>query len=236
MRILHRSRLTKQQCLGSEDVLDLGRADTKGKGAQPTVRRGMTVAADHREARQSETLLRPDHVHDPLLSGTERDLLDVKLGTVSIKRCELLRGLRIRIRQVSVDRRYVVIRNRKRQVGTEYASASSAQAIERLRCSHLMYQVAIDRDERRSVRTGQDDVIIPDLLIERAALVILVRHGHQLPVSVSMSSGLRSITADRRDTSLPSNGAHTLRVFVAQSVRPGTRCGRTDLQRWLSGP
>ena len=47
-----------------------------------------------------------------------------------------------------------------------------AQALERLRARHLVDEVAVDVDERRAVGILRDDVVVPDLVVER------LRSGH----------------------------------------------------------
>src|SRR5207249_10768224 len=63
---LHVARLALEQCLGSENVTHLRRADSERQRAERAVRAGVAVTADDGHAGLSEALLRPDDVHDSL--------------------------------------------------------------------------------------------------------------------------------------------------------------------------
>ncbi|KAI7372129.1 hypothetical protein KC354_g41 [Hortaea werneckii] len=56
----------RQESLGSEDMLDFAGADTKGKSTESAVGAGVRVTAHHGRCWQSETLLRPNDVHNTL--------------------------------------------------------------------------------------------------------------------------------------------------------------------------
>src|SRR3546814_19226594 len=63
----HRLRLAQQQRLGREHMLDLARADPERERPQRAVRRGVTVAAYQRGARQREAPFGADPMDAALL-------------------------------------------------------------------------------------------------------------------------------------------------------------------------
>ena len=60
-----------------------GRADAKGVGAKRAVGRGVAVAADDQQARQRQSLLGADHMHDALPRIVEAEQLDAVLARYS---------------------------------------------------------------------------------------------------------------------------------------------------------
>ncbi len=64
----HRERLRRplQQALRCEHVLHFAGSDAERQRSKCAVRRCVRIAADHRHARLRQSLLRPDHVNDPL--------------------------------------------------------------------------------------------------------------------------------------------------------------------------
>lgn len=62
--------------LGREDVLDLGRSDSKGEGSESSVGRGVRVSADDRGAGEGEALFGADDLEKASAwaeEGTGRD-------------------------------------------------------------------------------------------------------------------------------------------------------------------
>ena len=79
-------------------------------------------------------------------------------------------GTRHRVgdRLVDVDRRDVVVLGRDREVGATHRSTSQPQALEGLRAGHLVDEVEVDEEEVRFTFCGADDVLVPNLLGQRA--------------------------------------------------------------------
>ena len=51
-----------------------------------------------------------------------------------------------------------------------HLAAGEAQALERLRAGHFVDEVAVDIEEGGAVRLHVDDMVIPNLVVERARL------------------------------------------------------------------
>ena len=100
----HRARTRLRQRLRGEHVLDLARADAERERAERAVRRRVAVAAHDGHARLREALLRADHVHDALARLAHRVADDPELVAVLRQHLHLLRGDRVRDRQVDVTR------------------------------------------------------------------------------------------------------------------------------------
>ena len=161
----HRLRMQPRKALRREHVLDLGRPDAEGERAERTVRRGVAVAADDRQARLREAELRPDHVDDALAPAARRVERDAELLAVRAQRVEL--GTRERIGDRPRERRDVVVHRRDREVGAAHRSAGEPQPVERLRRRHLVDQVQVDVEERGLARRLVDDVALPDPVEQR---------------------------------------------------------------------
>jgi hypothetical protein len=70
--------------LGGQDVLHLGGPDPEGEGSEGAVGRGVAVAADHGHARQGQSQLGTDDVHDALVGVAHRIAGDAELGAVGV--------------------------------------------------------------------------------------------------------------------------------------------------------
>ena len=75
-------------------------------------------------------------------------------------------------RQAAVVGRDRVVRGRHRLARPAYAQAAIAEPREGLRAGHLMDEVQVDREDGRGTGILRDDVVVPDLLDDRA------RFGH----------------------------------------------------------
>jgi hypothetical protein len=104
-------------------MFDFRGADAISERTEGAVGRGMAVAADQRHAGQRETLLRPDDVNDALALIELVVIFEIKelrvLGEIS----DLRRALRIRIGQIAICRRHIVIDNQERLVGRVHLAA-----------------------------------------------------------------------------------------------------------------
>ena len=63
---------------------------------------------------------------------------------------------------------YVVIDDRQGLAGRPDATPRDPQAFEGLRARHLVDEMAVDVEQARPVRLAVDDMIVPDLVVERA--------------------------------------------------------------------
>ncbi len=87
----HGPRFLLQQALGSEHMLDLGRADTMRQTGEGPMSRSMGVAAHYGHTWQRCAVLGADHMHDTLALVTERkvgqrtELTDVGVQSLDLR-------------------------------------------------------------------------------------------------------------------------------------------------------
>ncbi len=148
-------------------MLDLRGADAVGKRAEGAVRRGVAVAAHDRHAGQCEALLRPDDVDDALAVVELVVILDAEVPGVLGQRPDLQRRFDILDAAAAVGGRHVVVDHGQCLVRCAHGAVGHAQALEGLRAGHLVNQVAVDIDQRGAVRRLFDQMVVPDLVIER---------------------------------------------------------------------
>src|SRR5262245_21984404 len=164
----HVLSLLLDQRLGGEYVLDLARADAVGKRPEGAMCRGMRIAADDGSARQRKALLGTDHVHDALAAVALMVVLDAEVARVLGERLNLQRRLRIVDALRAVRGRHVVIDDGERFLRRAHLPPRHAQAFEGLRARHLMHEVAVDIDQAGAVRRLMNEVLVPDLVVQRA--------------------------------------------------------------------
>src|SRR6185312_12117136 len=166
----HVFRFFLDQRLRGEHVFDFRRADAVGERAEGAVRRGVAVAAHDRRAGQCETLLGADDVANALALIELVEIFDAEVFGVLRHHRDLLGAFRIGIWFAAIRRRHVVIDDGERFFRRVYPAARVAQAFERLRTRHLMYEMAIDINEAGTVRLFVDQMVVPDLVVERTRL------------------------------------------------------------------
>ena len=157
------------QGLGREHMLDLGGADAVGERAEGAVGRGVAVAADDRRARQGEALLRPDDVDDALARIELVVIFDAEFARVPGQLLDLLAAFGIGDAAAAVGGLDVVVDDGERLFRRAHLAAGHAQALERLRARHLMDEMAVDVEEAQ-VALGVDDMVVPDLVVQRTRL------------------------------------------------------------------
>ena len=162
----HVFRTLLEQRLRGQHMLDLAGADAESQRAERAVGRGMAVAADDGGARQSETLLRPNDVHDALADIVDLEIGHAECGAILDQGFDLnARGLvRDAGGAVGGDGRNIVVGDRKRGVGPAHLAASLTQALKGLRAGDFVHQMAVDIDQRRAVILGIDQVAVPNLV------------------------------------------------------------------------
>ena len=187
----HRLRPYLGQRLRRQHVLDLARPDAEGQGAEGAVGRGVAVAADDGHAGLRPPLFGTDDVDDPLVGVTHRVAGDAELGRVGVEHLELLGRDGVGQRLVDVGGGHVVVRRGHGQVGTPHRPARQPYPVEGLGRGHLVHEVEIDEEEIGFSLGRADDVVVPDLLAERA-------RRHQVSTAtmctVSMPPGARYST------------------------------------------
>ncbi|MNI21227.1 hypothetical protein D3C73_747390 [compost metagenome] len=140
-----------QQRLGRQHVLDLGRADAEGQGAQRAVRAGMRIATDDRHARQRCALLGSDHVHDALTQVIHAEFGDAVFFAVRVQRIHLQARDGVVDALGAIQRRHVVVRHRQIGARAPRLAPGDGQAFERLGAGDFMHQVAIDIEQTGAV-------------------------------------------------------------------------------------
>src|SRR5262249_52671608 len=81
-------RLTLQQTLRGEHVLDFAGADAERQRAERAVCRGVAIATDHRHAGLRESEFGADHVHDALAIAMHAEAADAEVLAVGLQRSE----------------------------------------------------------------------------------------------------------------------------------------------------
>ena len=173
----HVFRLGLDQRLRRQHMLDFRCADAIRERAERAVRRGVAVATNKRNSGQRKSLLRADDVHDPLpLVELIVIFKPEELGVLGQVR-DLLFALRVGILLMPVGGRHVVIDHAQSFLGRAHLAARQAQAFERLRARHLMHEMAVDIEQARAVRLLVNQMVVPDLVVQRA------RFTHGCPLS-----------------------------------------------------
>ena len=92
-----------------QHVLDFARANPKRQRTESAMGAGVTVAADNRHTRLSQTKLRSDHVNNPLFVRVDIKELDAEISTVATQSINLFCSNRIGNRQRTISGGNVVI-------------------------------------------------------------------------------------------------------------------------------
>ena len=165
----HVLRLVREQRLRRQHVLDLAGADAVRQRAEGAVGRGVRVAADDRHAGQRGALLRADHVDDALALVVHLELGDAEAVAVGVERVDLQARDRVGDAVRAVGGRHVVVAHRQVRRQAPDLAAGQLEPLEGLRAGHLVHQVAVDVEHRGAVVLGVDDVLVPDLVVQRAS-------------------------------------------------------------------
>ena len=121
----------------------------------------------------------------------------------------------------AVGRRDVVVGDRHRRIGTAHLAAGELQPLEGLRRRDLVDQVKVDIDQVGAFALRGDDVVVPDLVEQRA------RRGHGFLTPRDCHRARRR-SRRRRGAAFP--GARC-RGRVRRCA-PLCRCGRADNRAW----
>ena len=115
-----------------------------------------------------EAQLGPDHMDDALVGVAPAVKRDAELAAVVLQRPDLVRCHRVEDRQTAGVGRRRVVRGRDRPFGPPDLEAAFAEAGERLGAGDLVDEVEVDRENRGRIGLLGDDMVVPDLLDERA--------------------------------------------------------------------
>ncbi len=167
----HGLRRFLQECLRRQHVFHFRRADAEGERAERAMGGGVAVATDDGQARQGNSLLRTNHMHDALTGIADRDVGYREGGGVGLQRGDLQRAFRLLDRLVAGAGGNVVVHHRQRGLGAAHAAAGQAQALESLGAADLVHQMPVDVEQAGAIRQALHHVGVPDFFEHRA------RHG-----------------------------------------------------------
>ncbi len=161
---LHVFRFLLDQALGGEHVLDFGGADAERQRTERAVRRGMRVTADYRHTGQGGALFGADDMHDTLAYIIHVEFIDAEVLTVLIQGLDL--HARDRVGNTADPATapggwHIVIGHRKHGSGAPGPAPGQPQPLERLRRGHLVDKVAVDVEQRCTIRVFADQVRVP---------------------------------------------------------------------------
>ena len=160
--------LLGQQGLGGQHMLHFGGADAVGQRAEGAVGGGMGVAAHDSSAREGEALFRTDDVANALADVELVVIFESEqLGVLGEVR-DLVGALGVRIGFGAVGGRDVVVDDQQRLLRALHLAAREAQPFERLRRRHLVNDVSVDGEQAGAVGLLVDQMVTPDLVVERA--------------------------------------------------------------------
>ncbi len=163
----HAPRLLLPDRLGGEHVGDLRRADAEGDGGERPVRRGVAVAAHDERARQRQSLLGADHVHDALAGVFEPEEAKPMARGVLRERAHHPGHVRIRDRTPASAGRHVMVGDADGQGRLGHRQGTFRQLGEGV-VRAFVDVMPIDEEQRRAVLPQGDLVIGPDLVEEGA--------------------------------------------------------------------
>jgi hypothetical protein len=155
-------------------VLDFTGADAMGQRTEGTVCRGVRITTDHGHAGEGRSILGPDHVHDALAFRKKGEVgCSAVLVHVGIQRGDLLSADRIGdpvVAQFPTRGGGVVVGRGDDRADTRHTLRPAWRSPSKgLGAGHLVDQVPVDVQHGRAVFLGVDDVLVPDLVVKRAA-------------------------------------------------------------------
>jgi len=147
-------------------MLDLAGADAERQRAECTVGRGVAVAAHDCHARLGQPLLRPDDVDDALTDIVHPEIGDAEALGIPGERLHLKARLGIRDPLRAIRGGNIMIGNRCCQFGPAHLAPGKHETFERLRTRHLVNEMTIDIQHRRSISVLMNEMTVPDLVVE----------------------------------------------------------------------
>ena len=175
---LHPLGRAQDQGLGSEDMLDLARADPESERAERAMGGGVAVAANQGRSRQGEALLGADDMDDALFGGRRLDIGHAELGDIGFQGRQLLGAGRVGDRQAPAGRvaarsgRQVMVGDGQGEIRAAHLAAGHAQPFESLWRGHFVDEMPVDIDQAGAILATLDDMIVPDLLIQSGGTLV----------------------------------------------------------------
>ena len=167
-------RTPLHQGLCCQHMRDLARTDTPGERTQCTDRAGMTIAADHGQARQRNRQFRRDHMDNALARITEIKQRDVMLSGVlaqgaNIGRARCARYARRKRIVIATSRgRNHMVLGGKAQVRAAHVTASVMQLCECDVAGEFMQHVTVDVDQIITTAEGGHAVRVPNFIEQQS--------------------------------------------------------------------
>src|SRR5258708_39981479 len=126
---IHRLGTLLQEALCGQDMLNFAGANTKGQCAHGTMRRGMRVAAYERHARQRDTLLRANNMHNALASVVHVEESHTEIPGILLHSGDThLTGLVYNIEHLApADGRHIVIKHGNGGIGSAHRPVGSSE-------------------------------------------------------------------------------------------------------------
>ena len=133
---------------------------------------GVGVAAHYGHAGQGGAVFRANHVHDALALGHERkERRRAELGHVAVQGGDLFFADRVGdavVAQLPTGGGRVVVGRGHDRADAPDLAAGLAQTFKSLRAGHFMDEVTVDVQHGGAVFFGVDDMLVPNLVIQRA--------------------------------------------------------------------
>ena len=162
----HRFRLALPQALGRHHMRDLGRTDAECQRAQRTVRGGMGVTTHQGQTGLSQTLLRTDHMGNPLALVIEEEQRHTSLAGINFQLLDQAPMLRILDGgHIPPRRRVVMIRRCQRELRAAQRNAARLQSGKAC-CRAIVHQMTVDIQQVITVTAVDNDMAVPDLVEE----------------------------------------------------------------------
>ena len=189
--------------------------------AEGAVRGGVAVAADHRHARQGQSLLGADDVHDPLALVLDAEVFDPELLGVLRERLDLDAAFLVLDRlQPGLIGRHVVVGRRDGAMWRADFTARIAKAFKSLWRRHLMHEMPVDIDQARAVLGLVHHMGVPNLVVKRLGHGSVSLLFQRLPQARRLRSGiLRFAQPVQGCRSCPGSNSGPLQVRPAKTPR-----------------
>ena len=218
----HVLRFLGNKGLRGQHMLDLGGADTMGQRSERAVGGGVAVAADDGHAGLGPTLFGTDDVHNALADIIHVIKLDPEVCRVLPEFLDLDARLFVldALGPIHVGW-HVVIWHGNGLARCTDTPARHPQPFERLGAGHLVNKVTIDVQQGGSVIGFVDEVVVPDLVVERLG------GGHGISPDGQLAGAAAWSRAEVVGAGLlPSGGG-----FLARDKAPRKACAVCDIEK-----
>ena len=167
---VHRFCLLRPQALGGKHVFYFGRADTDGQGGKGTMRARVGISAYDSHTGQCGALLGADDMDNTLPPVVHFEFRDAQLLAILVERVNLQARYGIGDSVSAFSGRHVVIGHGQYGFQPPRFAARKFQSFECLRTGDFVHQMAININERHSIRLiglFVHHVTLPKLIVQR---------------------------------------------------------------------